>query len=156
MFHPTDNQAAPAPLWGPDIFDTLSAPQFDAVCEALLAQAGFETRCQSHGAAGGVTLWLYSRHAQQGKDSLVAVAQCKQWPGQPLGVKEIHPLLEVMQARQLQRGTYATSSSYTDNARKFAKYHGLNLLDREALLGLIATRTTGQQQALLALAGGGD
>lgn len=129
----------------------MSPRQFEAVCEALLAQAGFETRCQSHGAAGGVTLWLYSRHAAQGKDSPVAVAQCKQWPSELLGVREIHPLLDLMSARGLKRGTYATASSYTDNARKFAKYNGISLLDCAALLSLIASRTPAQQQALLAL-----
>lgn len=145
----------PTPVaWDAATFDTLLAPQFEVLCEALFANAGFETRCQSHGPAGGVSIWLYSRHALQGKESPVAVAQCKHWRNQALGVREIHPLLDLMQARQLQRGTYATSSTYTDNARKFAKYHGINLLDRTALLGLIALRTTAQQQALLALAFG--
>jgi restriction system protein len=143
--------ATPPPAWGPAVLEAMSAAQFEAVCEALFAQAGFGTRCQSHGAAGGVTIWLHSRHAPQGKDSPVAVAQCKKWP-HPLGVKEMHPLFELMKKRQLQRATYATSSSYTDNARKFARYNGINALDQAGLLQLIASRSTAQQQALLALA----
>lgn len=143
---------SPATNWTPALFDRMSAQQFDAVCEALFAQGGFETRSQSHGAAGGVTIWLYSRHAQQGKDSPVAVALCKQWPGQPVGVRELHPLLELMASRQLKRGTCATSALCTDNARKFAKYNGINLLDRQAVLDLIARRSPVQQQTLLALA----
>lgn len=153
---PASSVPAPAPVaqpsWTPALFDKLSAQQFDAVCEALFAQGGFETRCQSHGAAGGVTIWLYSRHAQQGKDSPVAVALCKQWPGQPVGVRELHPLLDLMRSRQLKRGTCATSSICSENARKFAKDNGINLLDRAGLLALIAGRTSDQQQALLALA----
>jgi hypothetical protein len=141
-----------APAWGPAIFDAMSSRQFEAVCEALFAQGGFETRCQSHGASGGVTIWLHSRHAQQGKDMPVAIAQCKQWKGQPIGVKEMHPLLELMENRQLKRGTYATSSTYTENARKFAKYNGINALDQAGLLALIAKRTPQQQRALLMLA----
>lgn len=148
--------APPQPVWGPVLLASLSPQQFEAVCEALLAQGGFQTRCQSHGAAGGVTIWLHSRHAPQGTDNPAAVALCKQWPGQPVGVKEMHPLLELMAARRLNRGTYATSSNYTDNARKFARYHSINALDGAALLDLIARRTSGQQQALLALAHGGD
>ncbi|HQS00969.1 MULTISPECIES: restriction endonuclease [unclassified Polaromonas] len=140
------------PSWTPALFDQMSAQQFDAVCEALFAQGGFETRCQSHGAAGGVTLWLYSRHAQQGKNSPAAVAWCKQWSGQPVGVRELHPLLDLMRSRELKRGTCATSSMCSENARKFAKYNGINLLDRTGLLALIAGRTPVQQQALLALA----
>lgn len=143
---------SPATSWTAALFDRMSAQQFDAVCEALFAQGGFETRSQSHGAAGGVTIWLYSRHAQQGKDSPVAVALCKQWPGQPVGVRELHPLLELMASRQLKRGTCATSAFCTDNARKFAKYNGINLLDRQAVLDLIARRSPVQQKTLLALA----
>jgi restriction system protein len=146
---------APPTAWGPEVFEAMSAQQFESVCEALFAQGGFGTRCQSHGAAGGVTIWLHSRHAQQGKDRPVAVAHCKQWRGHPVSVKEMHPLLELMEARQLKRGTYATSSSYTDNARKFAKYNSINALDRAGLLGLIAARTPAQQQALLAIAQAG-
>lgn len=144
--------ASPATSWTPALFDRMSAQQFDAVCEALFAQGGFETRSQSHGAAGGVTIWLYSRHAQQGKDSPVAVALCKQWPGQPVGVRELHPLLELMASRQLKRGTCATSAFCTENARKFAKYNSINLLDRQAVMDLIARRSPVQQQTLLALA----
>lgn len=144
--------ASAATSWTLSLFDRMSAQQFDAVCEALFAQGGFETRSQSHGVAGGVTIWLYSRHAQQGKDEPVAVALCKQWPGQPVGVQELHPLLNLMAARQLKRGTCATSSTCTDDARKFAKNVGINLLDRQAVLHLIARRSPIQQQALLALA----
>ncbi len=153
------NRAAPVPPappvrpgWTAEVFDHLSPQQFDALCETLFAQSGLETRAQSHGAAGGVTLWLHSRNAQQGKDSPVAVALCKLWPGQPLSVRDIHPLLTLMTARGLKRATYATGSSFTENASKFAKYNGINALDRDGLLKLIATRTPAQQQTLLAIA----
>ena len=75
---PRAAQPVPESAWALERFDAMSAAQFETVCEALFAQGGFETRCQSHGAAGGVTLWLYSRHAQQGKDKPAAVAECKQ------------------------------------------------------------------------------
>jgi len=142
---------AAVPSWA-ELFDRMSPQQFDAVCAALFAQGGFETRCQSHGAAGGMTIWLHSRHAQQGKDSPAAVALCKQWKGQVAGVRELHPLLVMMRARQLKRGTCATSSAYTDDARNFAKLNSINALDRSGLLTLITSRTPDQQQALLALA----
>ena len=140
------------PGWTAQVFDHISPQQFDAVCEALFAQSGLRTRAQSHGAAGGVTLWLHSSNAQQGKDSPVAVALCKLWPGQPLSVRDIHPLLTLMTARGLKRATYATGSSFTENASEFAKNNGINALDRFGLLKLIATRTPEQQQALLAMA----
>ena len=140
------------PGWTTEVFDYMTPQQFDAVCETLFAQSGLETRAQPHGVAGGVTLWLHSRNAQQGKNTPVAVALCKLWPGQPLLVRDIHPLLTLMAARGLKRATYATGSSFTENASEFAKNNGINALDRFGLLRLIATRTPAQQQALLAIA----
>jgi restriction system protein len=142
---------APVPSWT-ELFDRMSPQQFDSVCVALFGQSGFEPRCQSHGVPGGVTIWLHSRHAQQGKETPAAVALCKQWKGQVVDVRELYPLFVLMKARQLKRGTYATASSYTDNARQFAKDNNINALDKVGLLGLIAGRTPAQQQALLALA----
>lgn len=150
---PPPARAPAATVWTADLFDRLLPHQFDAVCETLFAQSGLATRVHSHGSAGGVTIWLYSRNAQQDKNTPVAVAVCKLWPtGQPLAVRQIHPLLAMMAARQLKRATYATASTFTDNARKFAKDNGINALDRSGLLALIATRTPAQQQTLLSLA----
>ena len=140
------------PAWKSQVFDQMSPQQFDAVCKALFAQSGLRTRAQSHGAAGGVTLWLHSSNAQQGKDGPVAVALCKLWQGQPLSVRDIHPLLTLMSARGLKRATYATGSSFTENASEFAKNNSINALDRFGLLKLIGTRTPEQQQTLLAIA----
>lgn len=145
----------PVTTWTVELFDRMSPQQFDRVCHTLFAQSGLETRVESHGAAGGVTIWLHSRHAQQGKDSLVSVAVCKSWSSQPvLTAREIHPVLALMAARDLKRATYATASKFTENARTFAKSKGVNALDRSGLLTLIATRTPAQQQALLAIATG--
>ena len=152
---PVNKAVASPPVrsgWTPEVFDHMSPQQFDAVCETLFAQSGLRTRAQSHGAAGGVTLWLHSSNSQQGKDSPVAVALCKLWPGQPLSVRDIHPLLTLMTSRGLKRATYATASTYTENASNFAKHNGINTLDRSGLLKLVATRTPEQQQTLLAIA----
>ena len=152
---PTNKAVASPPVrlgWTSQVFDNMSPQQFDAVCEALFAQSGLRTRAQSHGAAGGVTLWLHSSNAQQGKDGPVAVALCKLWPGQPLSVRDINPLLTLMSARGLERATYATGSSFTENASEFAKNNSINPLDRFGLLKLIGTRTPEQQQMLLAIA----
>ena len=152
---PTNKAVASPPVrpaWTSQVFDNMSPQQFDVVCEALFAQSGLRTRAQSHGAAGGVTLWLHSSNAQQGKDGPVAVALCKLWPGQPLSVRDINPLLTLMSARGLERATYATGSSFTENASEFAKNNSINPLDRFGLLKLIGTRTPEQQQTLLAIA----
>jgi restriction system protein len=141
-----------ATAWSTQVFEAIEWRRFEAVCEALFAQAGFETKSQSHGADGGVDIWLHSRSAA----GPVAVVQCKHWRGKPVGVKELREFLGVMASHQLKRGTYATSSRYTADAQEFAKNNGINALDGGGLLALIAKRTPEQQQTLLDVVYEGD
>lgn len=138
--------------WSKQVFADIEWRRFEAVCEALFAQAGFETRAQSHGADGGVDIWLHSAHAQ----GPVSVVQCKHWQGKPIGVKEIREFYGVMASHKLQRGTYATTSAFTADALQFAKDNGINAMNGTKLLELIATRTPEQQLALLTVAYEGD
>jgi restriction system protein len=136
---------APATAWSMQVFDDIEWRRFETLCSELFAQAGFEARTQSHGADGGVDIWLYSRHAK----GPVAVVQCKHWQGKQVGVKEMREFFGVMAARKVARGTYATTSTFTDDAVRFARENGIHLLDGEGLLALIGKRTPEQQQALL-------
>jgi restriction system protein len=167
---PVDKRQQPAPLkaaaaeiqaetvrhkegrWSPAVFAAIEWRRFEAVCEALFAQAGFETRAQSHGADGGVDIWLHSKNAE----GPVSVVQCKHWQGKPVTVKEMREFLGVMVSKGLKRGTYATTSRYTADALEFAKANGINAQDGNGLLGLIAQRTPEQQTALLAVAYEGE
>ena len=150
---PAQAPARPTPTtWGADVFAAIEWRRFEAVCETLFAQSGFETQSQSHGTDGGVDIWLRSRNAE----GPVAVVQCKHWQGKPVGVKEMREFFGVMASHQLKRGTYATTSSYTPDAQQFAKANGINALDGAGLLKLIAARTPEQQQALLQVAFEGD
>lgn len=138
--------------WSPTVFADIEWRRFEAVCEKLFGQAGFETKSQSHGADGGVDIWLHSRNAE----GPVAVVQCKHWQGKAVGVKELREFLGVMASNKLTRGTYATTSTYTADAQRFAKDNGVNALDGKGLLALIAKRTPEQQQALLDIAYQGE
>lgn len=142
----------PVSSWGPTAFAAIEWQRFEALCEALFAQAGFETRTQSHGADGGLDIWLHSRHTQW----LMSIVQCKHWQGKPVGVKEIRRLYDVMRSHELQRGIYATTSTFTEDALQFAQKKYINAMDGNKLLALIATRTPEQQQALLAVANESD
>lgn len=139
-------------VWSPAVFRAIEWRRFEAVCEALFVQAGFEARTQSHGPDGGVDVWLHSKNAQ----GPVSVVQCKHWMSKPVGVKEVREFFGVMASHQLKRGTYATTSTFTPDALAFAKSNGIHLLDGKGLIQLIAQRTPEQQQALLAVAFEGD
>ena len=134
--------------WSRQVFEDIEGRRFEAVCEQLFGQAGFETRSQPHGADGGVDIWLHSRHAQ----GPAAIVRCKHWHGQPVGVRELREFHGVMASHQLKRGTYATSSTFAADAARFAKENGINALDADRLLALIAKRTPQQQGDLLATA----
>lgn len=134
--------------WSERVFDDIEWRRFEALCEALFAQGGFETQSQSHGADGGVDIWLFSRHAQ----GPAAVVQCKHWRGRPVGVKQVREFFGVMAAKGLKRGTFATSSTFTDDALQFCRENGISALDSGRLLELIARRTPEQQFELLDVA----
>ena len=145
--------ASPPTAWSAAVFDVIEWRRFEAVVEALFGQAGFETRSQSHGADGGVDIWLHSRSVP---DRAVSVVQCKHWQGKRVGVDKIRELRGVMAAHGVKRGQFATTSTFTPDAVAFARENGVNLLDVDALLALIAQRTPEQQQALLDVALAGD
>ncbi|WP_231402362.1 restriction endonuclease [Caenimonas aquaedulcis] len=145
-------QRPPAIAWSQRVFDDIEWRRFELVCSSLFGQGGFETRAQSHGADGGVDIWLYSQHAE----GPAAVVQCKHWIGRQGGVKEMREFFGVMSSHKLQRGTFATSSTFTADAQRFAKDNGISALDGQKLLALIATRTPVQQVELLQLAYEGE
>lgn len=155
---PTAPVAPPAPIgvkqqasWSPVVLADIEWRRFEAVCEAFYAQAGLTTRSQSHGADGGVDIWLESQHMDQPR-----IVQCKHWQGKPVGVKEMREFLGVMTANKLRHGTFVTSSTFTADALTFAADNGIQTQDGAALLKLIAQRTPEQQAALLTVAYEGE
>lgn len=146
---------APPDHWSREVFELIEWRRFEAVVEAIFAQAGFETRAQAHGADGGVDIWLYSTNHAHG-DAPVSIVQCKQWMRQKIGVKEVRELRGVMAQHAIARGQFVTTSDFSADAREFAEANGIGLHDVDGLLRLIATRRPEQQQALLRVAFDGD
>lgn len=141
-----------ATSWSMDVFEAIEWRRFEAMCEALFGQAGFRTESQSHGADGGVDIWLHSKHAT----GPAAIVQCKHWKNRPVGVKELREFFGVMASHKLARGTYATTSTFTQDAQTFAKANGINAMDGPRLLKQIETRTPEQQKQLLDVAFEGE
>ena len=94
---------APPDRWSREVFELIEWRLFEAVVEALFAQAGFATRSQAHGADGGVDIWLYSVNHARG-DAPVSIVQCKQWMRHKVGVKEVRELRGVMAQHAIVRG----------------------------------------------------
>ncbi len=138
--------------WNKQVFADIEWRRFEAVCERLFAQSGFKTKSQSHGADGGVDVWMYSAHAE----GPVSIAQCKHFRSKEVDVKLIREFLGVMSSHKLQRGTFVTTSTFTPDAQKFANQNGINALDGDKLLKLITSRTPEQQKELLDIAYEGE
>ncbi len=139
--------------WSAAVFDVIEWRRFEAVVEALFRQAGFETRSQSHGADQGVDVWLYSNARP---DVAIGLIQCKHWLGKRVGVDKIRELRGVMAAMKVERGLFATTSTFTDDAVAFAKDNDIDLLDVNRLIAMIARRPPEDQQKLLDVALEGD
>jgi restriction system protein len=144
-------QQAPAMAWSARVFEDIEWRRFEALCESLLAQAGFETRTQSHGTDAGADIWLQAPNT----GAPAAVARCKHL-GKPVGIEEMREFFGVMASHKLHRGTFATSSPFTPDAQRFAKDNGISFLDGPRLLALISSRTPAQQHSLLAIAYEGE
>ena len=106
--------------------------------------------CISRSRSGPVTSVLNSRIAPICPALLHEHAS--HWQGKRVGVDKVRELRGVMAAKNVTRGQFATTSSFTADAAAFAKENGINLLDVQALLALIGKRSAEQQAALLAVA----
>lgn len=141
--------------WGRDVFELIEWRRFEAVIEALFAKAGFETRSQTHGADGGVDVWL---HARSDAEKPVSIVQCKHWldKRKRVGVDKVRELKGVMASHGMSRGHFATTSTFTPDAVEFARQNGIHLLDIDGILQLIDKRPQEDQAALLAVATEGE
>lgn len=99
---PEPERPAPERAWSAVVFDHIEWRRFEAVCEALFAQSGMRSESQSHGADGGVDIWLYSQHSDK-----PVIVQCKHWKKRVVGVKELRKFYGVLKSHDLTYGTFA-------------------------------------------------
>ena len=139
-------------VWSKQVFVDIEWRRFEAVCEGFYSQGKLKTKSQSHGADGGVDIWMYFADPQKP----VSVVQCKNYSRKMVGVDKMREFFGVMKAHGLSSGQFVTSSTFSADAQKFADEHGINAVDGDKLLKLIATRTPEQQKELLDIAYEGD
>lgn len=122
--------------------------RFEAVIEALFARTGFETRSQTSGPDGDVDVWLYSRGVGGVPASMV---RCKPRLDKRIVLDQLRELKTVMASRGVRRGHFATTALLAPDAIAFARSNGIQLLDVNGLLQMIAKLSVADQQALLAV-----
>jgi len=142
----------PAQAWNTQVFRDIEWQRFEAVCAILFAQAGFETRTAPQGTNGGADIWLYSAHSERPSAMVRSVHR----PGKKVALKEVQAFREAMGSHGLPQATFATSGTFSADARAFARSNGINALDRLALLAMISQRTAQQKNELLDVAYQGE
>lgn len=89
-------------------------------------------------------------------EGTAAVVRCKHGLGKPVGVEDLREFQAAMASHKAPRGIFATTSTFTEEARRFARDNGISTQDGQAVLALISTRTPAQQRSLLAIAYEGE
>jgi restriction system protein len=130
--------------WRRDLFDRASstsgaqaiADMDWSAFEALLGEAyrrkGYRVVETGRGGAdGGIDLALT-------RDGALTLVQCKHWKARQVGVTVVRELLGVMTARKAAAGIVVTSGRYTDEAQRFARESGVELVDGTALQVMLA------------------
>lgn len=94
----------------------------------------------NRGADGGVDLRLH----QGGSTTLV---QCKRWKSVKVGLPVVRELLGAITAEKAARGILVTTSSFTEEARAFARSNGIELIDGEQLTRAVRALQSGGAKA---------
>jgi hypothetical protein len=140
-------QRQPSAAWNHRVLEEIGASRFQAMCEQLFAQGGFQSRAEPLGGEAGVVLSLQSRNSPV----LAGLVQCRH-ARKAVGIHDLNEFFGLMAERKQKRGVFVTNATFTPEAQKFAREHGINAMDRDRLLELIAKRTPSQQQQLLDIA----
>lgn len=134
--------------WSLDVFQSIDAKRFAAICETWFSWAGFETRLEAHRTDEGVDIWLHASKVP----GPVAVVRCKHAMNKPVDLRDMQEFVGIIAPYRSVHGTYTTTSTYTPEALQLARESGIDAVDGPGLLRRIQTRTRQRQQALLAVA----
>lgn len=144
----------PLDTWSLDTLRRIEWRRLEAVVEGHYQARGYPTRTQTHGADGGVDIWICSK---EHPDLPAAIVQCKHWPDRMVGVNVVRELLGTMTANKVKAGEVVTSGSFSREAEAFAA-RGLpiELIDGRKLVERIRSLSESEQEALLKVAFEGD
>ncbi len=135
-----------------EILQSLEWKSFEAPTEAFLNETGPDAGCTPLGADGDVDIDIYSRTEP---NRISAIAQCKAW-SHPVDVKHVRELYGVMSAKDVNKGYFITSSSFTGDALTFGEADGISLIGGKKLLQIISALSPEKSDKPLQLAVEGD
>jgi restriction system protein len=105
--------------------------EFERLIGEAFRRHGYEVaEIGGGGADGGIDLKLY-------RDGQTVLVQCKQWKVYRVGVQPVRELFGVLMSARANRAILVTSGNFTQEARTFASGKPLELIDGDALVGLM-------------------
>jgi restriction system protein len=149
---PTGSAAPRADQWSPELLRMIDWKRFEEVCAEYFRLCGFHATTQSSGPDGGIDVRLYAPNEHS---KIVNIVQCKQWR-KPVGPKAMREFLGVMTANKLSRGLFVASSTFNEEATRFAAENRIDLIDGRRFLEKILERPPAEQAQLLKVATEGD
>lgn len=103
----------------------MSWQDFERLTQEMFHRQGYTVMETRSGPDGGIDLTLR-------KEGRLTQVQCKHWKND-VGVKVVRELNGVVAARKAQAGIVVSSGGFTDEARRFARSAGLQLMDGKLL-----------------------
>lgn len=147
-----DGERMPFERWTLEALRELEWKRFELVCARYYELAGFRTETLRCGPDGGIDIRLF----RADQDRPLALVQCKAWNSGRVGVAPVRELLGVMTSEKIGRGIFATTSTFTDDARRFADGNPIQLLDGPGLIERIGGLPDAARHSLLRFAFEGD
>lgn len=136
-----------------ELLNAIDWKRFEEVCAAYFRGCGFDSETQPRGPDGGIDIRLFARND---RSAVANIVQCKQRNRGLVGPEPLRELLGVMTANGVPRGTFVTSSRFTEEACQFASENRIYLVDGKALVERMRERSASEQEKLLAVAIEGD
>ncbi len=139
--------------WSIDLLRKLEWHRFETLCAEYFRTLDKGVETVTHGADGGIDARIYAHDSQ----FLEYAVQCKAWNSQ-VGIKPVRELFGVMAHESAGKGIFMTTSTFTDDATKFASEHSdkVFLVDGPLFIKMIEMLPAEKKAKLLAFATEGD
>ncbi len=144
--------ALPVDVWSTEVLRRMEWKRFEIVAAAYYRALGFRPETIRCGADGGIDIKLFRGDLPEA----VSLVQCKAWTSRPVGVKPVRELLGVMTNEKVKTGVFLTTSTYTQEAVRFAEGNKLALINGEQFLGKLKALPDTTSAELLRIATEGD
>lgn len=144
----------PKPAWSLELLKTMDWKRFEELCQRYWVLKGFPAELTGPGGDGGIDIRIADSRVP---DRVFAVAQCKAWSNQPVGVDKVRELWGAAAHFEAKLAIFYGVSGFTQEARAFTTGKHLRLISGAELLHQIATQlTAADRESLLSQVTRGD